>query len=62
MCLSEIKDLYSENLCQMIEAMISFDASERPSFAEILKSMNEMFDISSEDMENLQSALPDRED
>lgn len=62
MCLSEIKDLYSENLCQMIEAMISGDLTERPSFAEILKSMNEMFDISSEEMENLQSSLPDRED
>ena len=46
MCLSEIKDIYSESLCQLIESMLDSEPEERQSFEEILKSISNLFDIS----------------
>lgn len=58
-CLNEIKDVYSENLCQLIEAMLAFEPDIRPGFADILTSISDLFEISTTEVITLQPSAPD---
>ncbi len=58
-CLSEMRDVYSENLCQLIEAMLGFESEGRPGFADILNSISDLFEISTTEVATLQPSAPD---
>jgi hypothetical protein len=49
-CLSEIKDIYSENFCHLIESLLDPDTECRPSFSQILMGISNLFEISTSEL------------